>query len=49
MGFELGTRDLAIPVRCSDQPSHEATGVAWELVNYMFICSRERDECDKCI
>ena len=21
----------------------------WELVNYLFICSCERDECDKCI
>ena len=45
----IWTRDLAIPVRCSNQLSYEATGVAWELVNYVFICSRERDECDKCI
>ena len=40
----IWTRNLAIPVRCSNQLSYEAT----EIVNCVHICSRERDECDRC-
>ena len=45
----IWTLDLAIPVRCSDQLSYDWSHWCWELVNYVFICSSERDECDKCI
>ena len=43
------TRDLAKPVGCSNQLSYAGSHWCWELVNYVFICSRERDECDRCI
>ena len=42
-------RDLTIPGRRSNQLSKLWSYGCWELGNYVFVCSRERDECDKCM
>ena len=36
----IWTRDLSIPVRCSNHATKLWSHWCWELVNYVFICSR---------
>ena len=40
LGLSLWPRDT--------QPTELWSKWCWELVNYMYICSHERDECDGC-
>ena len=40
------SRYLAIPVRCSNQLSYEATDVGSWSITCSYDCSRERDECE---
>ena len=37
----IWTRDLAIPVRCSNQATKLWSHWCWEVDNYVFICSRD--------